>query len=117
MIAGNEQLHRPAILAKHLPPRPGMEFHLARLASVRHVAAMHHGIDMQTLEIFKRSGEIFDGPVRIWSACEGARAKVRIAQYAKDKIRLTAMFPAQRGRKQAPPAEGKRRRARQKLSP
>lgn len=42
--------------------------------------------------------------------------EMRVTDDAKDEVRLAAMFPAQRGRKQAPPAKRKRRRAGQKFS-
>ena len=106
-----------ADIIEFCPSALGVELHLPRLTAMRHIAAVYDGIDFLLLEISQRSRKILIRPMRTMPVALDGSSQVRIADDAKDEVRLAFRLPSGRRRKEPPTAKPERRRSAKEISP
>ena len=104
----------PPVVRKHLPPCVGMELHFLHLSAMRHVAAMDNRVYVPLPETVQRRDEMPVGIVLV-SFAVMIRAYVRIAENAKDEVRLAFRLPTGRRCKEPTAWQRQKTQRRQRL--
>ena len=93
VVSGDEEFHGAAGRTEHPVPRICVKLHFLDLSAMRHVAAMKHGIDVLPAKMLQRGDNPFVRPVFRRILAVSRRPEMRVANDAKDEIRLSLRLP------------------------